>query len=180
MSCTPQAGSFKAFTEGMDIWAAQGDSATIDALRLARLAWAEYFLIVVLVLAGLAALARAPWTVFLQLLVAATAFVFLVLSQHEEDKSHPEPAPTPSAGYTPCYSGSGGAIDPPPCHPAPRRAGRRSRVGPLPPAGRRVTAALSPGAPRSRGEGVGVPHAPTRRSWEGRAHMSRSTAVPTT
>jgi uncharacterized protein DUF6234 len=97
----------KIFGDGMEIWAAQGDEARIDASRLASLVWTEHFLVVIVVLAGLAALTRAPWTVLSQLLAAGAVAVLLGLSQHEYDRTHPGPAPIPSAGYSPCYSGSG-------------------------------------------------------------------------
>lgn len=97
----------KGFGDGMEVWAAQGDEARIDASRLASLVWTEHFLIVIVVLAGLATLARAPWTVLLQLLAAGAVAVLLGLSQHDYARTHPAPAPTPSAGYSPCYSGSG-------------------------------------------------------------------------
>ncbi|HET6857740.1 MAG TPA: DUF6234 family protein [Streptomyces sp.] len=97
----------KSFGDGMEVWAAQGEEARIDASRFASLAWAEHFLVVILVLAGLAALARAPWTVLLQLLAAGAVAALLGVAQHDYDRTHPGPAPTPSAGYSPCYSGSG-------------------------------------------------------------------------
>ncbi|MFD9353463.1 DUF6234 family protein [Streptomyces sp. NPDC060031] len=97
----------KSFGDGMEVWAAQGDEARIEAARLASLAWTEHCLVVILVLAGLAALARAPWTVLLQLLAAGAVAALLVLAQHDYDRTHPRPAPIPSAGYSPCYSGSG-------------------------------------------------------------------------
>ncbi|MCX4546176.1 DUF6234 family protein [Streptomyces sp. NBC_01565] len=30
-----------------------------------------------------------------------------MLAQHDYDRAHPAPAPTPSVGYAPCHSGSG-------------------------------------------------------------------------
>ncbi|MGW0750729.1 DUF6234 family protein [Streptomyces sp. NPDC002587] len=97
----------KGFGDGMEVWAAQGDEERIEASRLAGLAWTEHFLLVIVVLAGLALLFRAPWTVVLQLLAAGAVAVLLGLAQHDYDRAHPRPAPVPSAGYTPCYSGSG-------------------------------------------------------------------------
>ncbi|GHD80274.1 hypothetical protein GCM10010317_102080 [Streptomyces mirabilis] len=91
----------------MQIWAAQGAQAEIDASRLASIAWTEQVLFATLLLAGLATLTRAPWTVLSQLLAAGTLAVLLVLSQHDYDRTHPRPAPTPRVGYSPCYSGSG-------------------------------------------------------------------------
>ncbi|MFF2130721.1 DUF6234 family protein [Streptomyces olivochromogenes] len=95
------------FGYGMQIWAAQGAQAEIDASRLASIAWTERVLFATLLLAGLATLTRAPWTVLSQLLAAGTLAVLLVLSQHDYDRTHPRPAPTPRVGYSPCYSGSG-------------------------------------------------------------------------
>ncbi|MFE1775389.1 DUF6234 family protein [Streptomyces sp. NPDC059008] len=94
------------FGYGMEVWAAQGEQARIDAVQLAQLAWMQYFFVAVVVCAGLAALFRAPWTVLSQLLAAGAVAVLFVLAQHDYDRSHPGPAPVPSAGYTPCYSGS--------------------------------------------------------------------------
>ncbi|WP_328896887.1 DUF6234 family protein [Streptomyces sp. NBC_00236] len=95
------------FGYGMDGWAAQGRREEIDEATLASIAFMQHFLIAVVVLFVLAALARAPWTAVLQLLAAGAVAMMLVLSQHEYEQSHPRPAPTPSAGYQPCYSGSG-------------------------------------------------------------------------
>jgi hypothetical protein len=94
------------FGHGMEVWAAQADRARVDAAQLQSIAWTQYLLIGALVLAGLAAVGRAPWTMLLQLLAVGTFTVLLVFSQHEYDRTHPRPAPTPSAGYSPCYSGS--------------------------------------------------------------------------
>ncbi|MEV5598097.1 DUF6234 family protein [Streptomyces sp. NPDC052496] len=95
------------FSYGMDVWAAQGEQRRIDATHLAELAWMQHFLIAVILLAGLAMLFRAPWTVVSQLLPAGAAAALLALAQHEYDRAHPAPAPAPSAGYSPCYSGNG-------------------------------------------------------------------------
>ncbi|HEY9332628.1 MAG TPA: DUF6234 family protein [Streptomyces sp.] len=95
------------FGYGMDGWAAQGSREEIDEATLAGIAFMRHFLIAVLVLFALAALARSPWTAVLQLLTAGAVAMMLVLGLHEYERSHPGPAPTPSAGYSPCYSGSG-------------------------------------------------------------------------
>ncbi|MFI6765464.1 DUF6234 family protein [Streptomyces sp. NPDC050355] len=95
------------FGYGMEVWAAQGEQSRIDTAHLAQLAWTQHFFVAVIVCAGLAALFRAPWTVLSQLLAAGAVAVLFVLAQHDYDRSHPDPAPVPSAGYTPCYSGSG-------------------------------------------------------------------------
>jgi hypothetical protein len=90
-----------------EVWAAQGEKADVSSAQLVSIDWTEYLLLTTLVLAGLAALARAPWTVVSQLLVAGTLAVLLVFWQHDYTRTHPGPAPGPPAGYTPCYSGSG-------------------------------------------------------------------------
>jgi len=98
---------WQSFGYGMQIWAAQGVQPEIDGARLASIAWTEHFLFVTLVLAGLAALSRAPWSALSQLLATGALTVLLVVSQHEYDRTHPNPAPSPSVEYSPCYSGSG-------------------------------------------------------------------------
>lgn len=90
---------------GMEGWAAQGRREEIDEATLASIAFLEHFLIAVLVLFALAALARSPWTAVLQLLTAGAVTMMLLFSQHEYEQSRP--APTPNADYSPCYSGSG-------------------------------------------------------------------------
>ncbi len=95
------------FGYGMEVWAAQGKQARIDAAHLAELAWMRHFLIVTVVIAACALLSRAPWTVVSQLLAAGAVAALLVLAQHDYDRAHPGPAPAPDPGYTPCYSGSG-------------------------------------------------------------------------
>lgn len=89
------------FGYGMEGWAAQGDPAGLDAAALANIAWMEHFLFVVLALAALALLSRAPWTVVSHLLVVGIVGVLLASAQHDYDRAHPAPAPTPSAGYSP-------------------------------------------------------------------------------
>ncbi|UNO40325.1 DUF6234 family protein [Streptomyces sp. MST-110588] len=66
----------------------------------------RHFLLAAVVLAGLALLCRAQWTVVSRLLAAGTLAVLLALAQHDYDRGHPGPAPTPSADYQPGYSGS--------------------------------------------------------------------------
>ncbi|MEV4927326.1 DUF6234 family protein [Streptomyces roseoverticillatus] len=95
------------FDYGMEIWAAQGQEDRIEAARSAELAWTQHFLVATLVLAGLALLSRAPWTVLSQLLAAGAVAVLLTLAQHDYDRRHPAPPPAPNPAYTPCYSGSG-------------------------------------------------------------------------
>ncbi|MEV7611814.1 DUF6234 family protein [Streptomyces sp. NPDC089799] len=95
------------FGTGMDIWAAQGQADRIEAAELAELGWLSYHLVVVLGLAGVAALFRARWSVVLQLLAALGVTALLVLAQHDWDRAHPEPPSRPGPEYVPCYSGSG-------------------------------------------------------------------------
>ncbi len=95
------------FGYGMEVWAAQGHAEQIEAARLAGLAWTQHFLIATLVLAGLALLSRAPWTVLSQLLAAGAVAALLTLAQHDYDRRHPAPLPPPNPAYTPCFSGSG-------------------------------------------------------------------------
>ena len=102
--------AWSTFTSGMEGWAAQGDRGRIDAATLANIAWMEHFLYALLALAGLAALSRAPWTAVSHLVTAGLVFTLLIGMQHEWDRGHPTPAPTPRAGYSPCYSGSGTCI----------------------------------------------------------------------
>ncbi|MGW0833239.1 DUF6234 family protein [Streptomyces prunicolor] len=92
---------------GITTWAAQGDQDEIDEATLANIAWMEHFLCVVLALAALAALSRAPWTTVSHLLAAGLVAVLVMGSRYEYDRDHPAPAPTRSAHCTPCLSGSG-------------------------------------------------------------------------
>ncbi|MFH8682997.1 DUF6234 family protein [Streptomyces lydicus] len=77
---------------GLEVWAAQGDRAQIDAAGLAHMGRVRTLLIAVLVLAVLAAVCRARWTVIAHLLVALLAGGVLVAAQQEWDHSH---APSP-------------------------------------------------------------------------------------
>ncbi|RKT03147.1 hypothetical protein BX286_1070 [Streptomyces sp. 3211.6] len=95
------------FGHGMEGWAAQGDPERIEAADLAGRVWMSQFLVAMLVLAVLAMVSRARWTVASHLLAAAVAAALLVLAQHDHDRSHPRPAPRPGPEYVPCYSGSG-------------------------------------------------------------------------
>jgi hypothetical protein len=78
---------------GLEVWAAQGEQARIDAAALAHIGRVRMLLIAVLVLAVLAAVFRARWTVIAHLLVALLAGGSLAAAQHEWDHSH-----TPSSG----------------------------------------------------------------------------------
>ncbi|WP_406119221.1 DUF6234 family protein [Streptomyces sp. NBC_00989] len=95
------------FGYGMKNWAAQGDPDEIDTAALAEIASLEVFLYVVIALAVLAALSRAPWTLVSHLLVALLLGALVTGSQQDYDRAHPDPTPTPTVHYTPCLSGSG-------------------------------------------------------------------------
>ncbi|WP_258055112.1 DUF6234 family protein, partial [Streptomyces sp. Ru71] len=77
---------------GLEVWAAQGDKAGIDAAGLAHIERLRVLLIAVLVLAVVAAVFRARWTVIAHLLVALLAGGSLTAAQHEWDQSHTPPA----------------------------------------------------------------------------------------
>ncbi|MGY1577214.1 DUF6234 family protein [Streptomyces sp. MN13] len=76
---------------GLEVWAAQGEQARIDAAGLAHIGRVRMLLIAVLVLAVLAALFRARWTVITHLLVALLAGGSLTAAQQEWDDSHTSP-----------------------------------------------------------------------------------------
>ncbi|MFJ8022411.1 DUF6234 family protein [Streptomyces sp. NPDC096311] len=76
---------------GLEVWAAQGEQAQIDAAGLAHMGRVRMLLIAVLILAVLAAIFRARWTVIAHLLVALLAGGSLTASQHEWDHSHTPP-----------------------------------------------------------------------------------------
>lgn len=76
---------------GLEVWAAQGDQAQIDAAGLAHMGRVRVLLIAVLILAVLAATFRARWTVIAHLLVALLAGGSLTSAQHEWDHSHTPP-----------------------------------------------------------------------------------------
>lgn len=76
---------------GLEVWAAQGDQARIDAADLAYIERVRMLLIAVLVLAVLAAVFRARWTVIAHLLVALLAGAVLTAARHEWDHSHTPP-----------------------------------------------------------------------------------------
>ncbi|MFF4564654.1 DUF6234 family protein [Streptomyces sp. NPDC001435] len=77
---------------GLEVWAAQGDQARIDAADLAHIERVRTLLIAVLVLAVLAGIFRARWTVIAHLLVALLAGGVLAAARHEWDNSH-SPSP---------------------------------------------------------------------------------------
>jgi hypothetical protein len=76
---------------GLEVWAAQGEQPWIDEAGLAHMGRVRMTLIVVLALAGLAALFRARWTVIAHLLVALLAGGALMAAQHEWDDSRTPP-----------------------------------------------------------------------------------------
>ncbi|WP_231408373.1 MULTISPECIES: DUF6234 family protein [unclassified Streptomyces] len=79
------------YGHGLQVWAAQGDQAQIDAADLAHIGRLRMLLIAVLILAVLAAIFRARWTVIAHLLVALLAAGSLMAAQHERDHSHSPP-----------------------------------------------------------------------------------------
>jgi hypothetical protein len=80
------------FGFGLEVWAAQGDRAQIDAAGLAHMERLRMTLVVVLVLAAVAGVSRARWTVIAHLLVALLAGGALTAAQQEWDHRH---APSP-------------------------------------------------------------------------------------
>jgi hypothetical protein len=80
------------FGLGLEVWAAQGDQARVDAATLAHINRVWVLLVAVLILAVLAGLLRAPWTVIAHLLVALLAVLVLVVTRHQWDTDH---APSP-------------------------------------------------------------------------------------
>nr|BFD88137.1 hypothetical protein StreXyl84_75380 [Streptomyces sp. Xyl84] len=76
---------------GLDVWAAQGDKAEFDAAALAQMGRVRTLLVAVLVVAFLAAVFRARWTVTAHLLAALLAGGVLTAAQHDWDRSHRPP-----------------------------------------------------------------------------------------
>lgn len=91
----------------LSTWVAQDNQDEIDAADLANIAWMEHFLYVVLALAVLSALSRAPWTLVSHLLTAFVVTMLFTGAQHDYEVGHPDPAATPTVRYAPCLSGSG-------------------------------------------------------------------------
>ncbi|MFF5028693.1 DUF6234 family protein [Streptomyces collinus] len=77
---------------GLEVWAAQGDRARIDAADLAHMGRVRTMLIAVVVLAVLAALFRARWTVVVHLVLALLAGAVLTASHQEWTEHHTPPA----------------------------------------------------------------------------------------
>ncbi|MEU8577049.1 DUF6234 family protein [Streptomyces asoensis] len=68
---------------GLEVWAAQGDQARVDAAGLAHLGRVRTLLVAVLVLAVVAAVFRARWTVTAHLVVALLVGGALHAERHE-------------------------------------------------------------------------------------------------
>ncbi|MEU8963404.1 MULTISPECIES: DUF6234 family protein [unclassified Streptomyces] len=78
---------------GLEVWAAQSDQRRIDAADLAHLGRLHVFLIAVLVMALLAGISRAWWTVTTQLLLALLAGGLLMSVPHPGATGHAGPTP---------------------------------------------------------------------------------------
>ncbi|BDH03106.1 hypothetical protein HEK131_03330 [Streptomyces seoulensis] len=76
---------------GLEVWAAQGDQARIDAAHLAFMDRLQVLRIVVVVLIVLAAVFRARWTAIAHLLIALLLGGVLGAEQHDWEKSHATP-----------------------------------------------------------------------------------------
>ena len=76
---------------GLEVWAAQGDQTRIDAAGLAHMERLRELLIAVLVLAVVAGVFRARWTVVAHLLVALLAGGALTAARHEWNHDHSPP-----------------------------------------------------------------------------------------
>ncbi|MFJ8991180.1 DUF6234 family protein [Streptomyces sp. NPDC102279] len=79
---------------GLEVWAAQGDEARIDAASLAHMERLRTLLIALLVPAVLAGIFRARWTVIAHLLIALLAGGALTAAQNEWDSDHDLPTAT--------------------------------------------------------------------------------------
>lgn len=82
----------------------QATASSADAYVHAGPAWTYHLLLLTLAMAALAAVARAPWTVVLQLTATVVFSGLLSVAQHDYDRAHP-PKPVPYTGPV-CYSGS--------------------------------------------------------------------------
>ncbi|WP_329012249.1 MULTISPECIES: DUF6234 family protein [unclassified Streptomyces] len=76
---------------GLEVWAAQGDQARIDAAHLAFMDRLQVLRIVVVVLIVLAAAFRARWTAIAHLLIALLLGGVLAAEQHDWERSHSTP-----------------------------------------------------------------------------------------
>lgn len=79
------------YGHGLQVWAAQGDQAQIDAADLAHMGRLRVLLVAVFILAALAAVFRARWTVIAHLLVALLTAGSLTAAQYEWDHRHTPP-----------------------------------------------------------------------------------------
>ncbi|WP_329571978.1 DUF6234 family protein [Kitasatospora sp. NBC_01266] len=82
----------------------QVTDSSADAYALASLAWTHRLLLLALAVTVLAAVARAPWSLVLQLTAVMALGALLSLAQNHYDRAHP-PKPVPYTGPV-CYSGS--------------------------------------------------------------------------
>jgi hypothetical protein len=89
-------------------WDGDVPRATLDADQLTGIAFTQHLIVAVLVVAGLALLLRAPWTLASQGLAAVALLLLLSVTQRTYASTHPAPTPTPSVLVAPCYSGSRG------------------------------------------------------------------------
>ncbi|MFF2524135.1 DUF6234 family protein [Streptomyces liangshanensis] len=79
------------FGLGLEVWAAQGDQSWVDDATRAYVDRLWVLLVVVLVVALLAGLFRAHWTVIAHLLVALLAGLLLAGAHHQWDIDHAPP-----------------------------------------------------------------------------------------
>ncbi|AIA00696.1 DUF6234 family protein [Streptomyces noursei] len=79
------------FRYGLELWAAQGEQARIDVASLAHTGRVRVLLISVLIVAVLAAVFRARWTVIAHLLVALLAYGSLTAAQYDWERRHAPP-----------------------------------------------------------------------------------------
>ncbi|WP_037776359.1 DUF6234 family protein [Streptomyces seoulensis] len=79
------------YGRGLEVWAAQGEQARIDAADLAFMDRLQVLQIVVVVLAVLAAVFRARWTAIAHLLVALLLGGALAGEHRDGEKSHSAP-----------------------------------------------------------------------------------------
>ncbi|MEV7202672.1 DUF6234 family protein [Streptomyces griseoluteus] len=76
---------------GLEVWAAQGEQARIDAAELAFMERLRVLQIAALVLAVLAAVFRARWTAIAHLLLVLLLGGALAAERHDWEKSHSAP-----------------------------------------------------------------------------------------
>ncbi|MGW5047144.1 DUF6234 family protein [Streptomyces griseoluteus] len=76
---------------GLEVWAAQGEQARIDAAELAFMERLRVLQIAALVLVVLAAVFRARWTAIAHLLLALLLGGALAVERHDWERSHSAP-----------------------------------------------------------------------------------------